>query len=84
VGRARRAVAAVFLVLGDLSAALIGISYGRTKIVGKKSLEGSLVRGPATHAETIAQACFAACFMCSMVCFWHVKMWEVCSALHTD
>ena len=31
-----------FLVLGDMFAALVGMQWGRTKIIAKKSLEGSL------------------------------------------
>lgn len=50
------AVASIlFLVLGDLTAALIGISFGRIKI-GKKSLEGTL-------------AMFSVCFGTGMVMF---------------
>ena len=46
----------VFLVLGDMSAALIGISFGRIKI-GKKSLEGTL-------------AMFTTCYLIGAVMFW--------------
>lgn len=50
------AVASIlFLVLGDLVAALVGISFGRIKI-GKKSLEGTM-------------AMFAVCFGIGMVMF---------------
>ena len=34
--------AILYLNLGDFSAALVGMSYGRTKITKKKSLEGFL------------------------------------------
>lgn len=39
-----------FLIIGDFFAALVGVHMGRTKLVGSKSLEGSL-------------ACFIACFV---------------------
>ena len=42
-------VSLCFLIIGDFFAALVGVHWGRTKIVAKKSLEGSL-------------ACFVACF----------------------
>ncbi len=42
-------VSLCFLIIGDFFAALVGVHWGRTKIVGSKSLEGSL-------------ACFVACF----------------------
>ena len=45
-----------------MTAALIGISFGRTKI-GKKSLEGTL-------------ACFFTCYLIGMIIFWHMKFWE--------
>src|SRR5262245_21543000 len=32
----------LFLVIGDLMAALVGIAYGRIKVSGKKSLEGCI------------------------------------------
>ena len=44
-----------FMVLGDTAAALIGKKWGRTKLIGKKSLEGST-------------ACFTICAMISL--FW--------------
>ncbi|KAJ4454599.1 hypothetical protein PAPYR_10650 [Paratrimastix pyriformis] len=46
-------LACVFLTVGDFAAAAIGTVFGRTKIVGKKSLEGSL-------------ACLVACFMAGL------------------
>jgi len=60
----------LWLVLGDLSAAIIGISFGRVKI-GRKSLEGST-------------AMFIVCVMIGSNIFWHVHMREyavVCGAL---
>lgn len=55
----------LYLILGDLSAALIGISFGKTKI-GKKSLEGFL-------------ACFGTCFILSMILFWSFPLPEYLS-----
>ncbi len=45
-----------FMVLGDTAAALVGKKWGRTKLIGKKSLEGST-------------ACFTICAMISLF-FW--------------
>ena len=41
-----------FMVLGDTAAALVGKKWGRTKLIGKKSLEGSM-------------ACFTICAICA-------------------
>ena len=47
-----------FMVLGDTAAALVGKKWGRTKLIGKKSLEGSM-------------ACFTICAICAMISlFW--------------
>lgn len=54
--------AILYLVLGDLSAALVGIGFGRIKI-GKKSLEGTL-------------AMFAVCYGVTLVLFWHAPFQE--------
>ena len=43
-----------FLILGDLFAALIGKQWGRTKLIAKKSLEGSL-------------ACFIVCALIALI-----------------
>ena len=43
-----------FMILGDLSAALVGKKWGRTKLLGKKSLEGSA-------------ACFVVCVAIALV-----------------
>ncbi|KYR02974.1 hypothetical protein DLAC_00458 [Tieghemostelium lacteum] len=52
----------LFLIIGDFCAALVGISYGKTKI-GNKSLEGSL-------------AMFAVCFFISLGIFWSCPLVE--------
>ena len=56
--------AMLFLVLGDLSAALVGISFGRHKLVGSKSVEGTF-------------AMFAVCVTICTVMFggWH-PLWD--------
>lgn len=43
-----------FMILGDMSAALVGKMWGRTKLLGKKSLEGST-------------ACFLVCVAIALV-----------------
>ncbi|ETO20150.1 hypothetical protein RFI_17068 [Reticulomyxa filosa] len=52
----------VFLILGDMSAAIFGISFGKVKI-GKKSLEGTL-------------AMFSVCFVVGINMFWNIHMRE--------
>jgi len=52
----------MFLILGDMSAALFGISFGKVKI-GKKSLEGSL-------------AMFTVCCFIGFNMFWYIHMRE--------
>lgn len=54
--------ASLYLVLGDLVAAIVGISYGQIKI-GRKSLEGSL-------------AMLCTCCLIGFVLFWHVHLAE--------
>jgi dolichol kinase len=46
-----------FLILGDMFAAIIGKRFGHTKILGGKSLEGSL-------------ACFVVCFAIGLFVAW--------------
>lgn len=55
----------LYLILGDLAAAIIGISFGRTKIhsTGGKSLEGFA-------------ACFCTCFSVGVVLFWGIPLVE--------
>ena len=43
-----------FMILGDLAAALVGKMWGKTKLLGKKSLEGSA-------------ACFVVCVLIALV-----------------
>eukprot|EP01133_Synstelium_polycarpum_P012227 gene12227-14318_t len=50
-------------ILRDFCAALVGISYGRTRIVGRKSLEGTL-------------AMFFVCLILSLVLFWRSNLGE--------
>jgi diacylglycerol kinase (CTP) len=54
--------ASLFLVLGDTSAAIVGISFGHIKI-GKKSLEGCI-------------AMFCTCFFIGIVLFWNIPLSE--------
>ncbi|KAN0039985.1 hypothetical protein ACTA71_011867 [Dictyostelium dimigraforme] len=62
----------LFLIIGDFTAALVGISYGRTKI-GNKSLEGSI-------------AMFLVCWILSYIMFFnqnlgeHISFWGAISA----
>jgi dolichol kinase len=57
-------VALLFLDLGDLAAALVGISFGRTKVYHGKSLEGCI-------------ACFVTCVLIGTAVFSHnVRLWE--------
>ncbi len=46
-----------FMVLGDMSAALVGKRWGKTKLIGEKSLEGS-------------GACFVVCTVLSLFFFY--------------
>jgi len=55
-------VASLYLVLGDMTAAIVGISFGHIKI-GHKSLEGSA-------------AMWAVCIAIGCVVFWHVDLGE--------
>lgn len=55
-----------FMVLGDMSAALVGKRWGKTKLIGEKSLEGSL-------------ACFVVCTAISLVFFYfpETHLWKL-------
>ena len=55
-----------FMVLGDMSAALVGKRWGKTKLIGEKSLEGSL-------------ACFVVCTAISIVFFYlpETHLWKL-------
>jgi len=61
----------VWLVVGDMSAALVGVAFGGEACVvkmgreGKKSLEGSL-------------AMFAACLLCGMGFWWNTRLCDYC------
>lgn len=55
--------AVTFLTLGDMAAAIIGITFGHTKLANGKSLEGCF-------------ACFFTCFTVAMITFSHVDMAE--------
>lgn len=55
--------AVMFLTLGDMAAAIIGITFGHTKLLHGKSLEGCF-------------ACFFTCFTIAMITFSHVDMVE--------
>lgn len=54
--------ALLFMILGDMSAALFGISFGKIKI-GKKSLEGTV-------------AMFIVCFFIGINIFWDIHLRE--------
>ncbi len=54
--------ASLFLILGDMMAAIVGISFGHIKI-GRKSLEGTL-------------AMFLTCFTIGMIFFWNLELSE--------
>jgi dolichol kinase len=57
-------VSLLFLDLGDLAAAMVGIPYGRTKIYHGKSLEGSI-------------ACFLVCVIIGISVFsHHIRLYE--------
>ena len=53
-GKTLAIVCIFFMVLGDLAAALVGRMWGKTKLIGKKSLEGSA-------------ACFIVCAIIALV-----------------
>ncbi|GAM28877.1 hypothetical protein SAMD00019534_120530, partial [Acytostelium subglobosum LB1] len=53
----------LFLIIGDFCAAVIGISYGKTRIYGKKSLEGTV-------------AMFIVCLLISLAMFWRSNLCE--------
>jgi len=55
--------AMLYLILGDLIAALVGISFGKVKIYGKKSLEGTL-------------AMFVTCFAVGLAVLWRLPFFE--------
>lgn len=55
--------ALLFMILGDMSAALFGISFGKIKIVNGKSLEGTV-------------AMFIVCFFIGFNMFWDIHMRE--------
>ncbi len=55
--------AMLYLILGDLCAALVGISFGKIKISGHKSLEGTL-------------AMFTVCFIITIIMFWRIPFFE--------
>jgi len=57
----------LYMILGDMSAAIFGISFGRVKI-GRKSLEGTL-------------AMFTVCFFIGLNMFWDIHMSEYPVAL---
>jgi diacylglycerol kinase (CTP) len=48
----------LFLSVADPLAAYVGVRFGREKLVGQKTLQGSL-------------AAFAACFVLTIIYFWH-------------
>ncbi|KAL0487161.1 CTP-dependent diacylglycerol kinase [Acrasis kona] len=56
-------VSLLFLDLGDLMAALVGLSFGRIKIYGGKSLEGCI-------------ACFLTCCVVGLIGFSNVRLSE--------
>ena len=53
----------VYLVLGDMTAAIIGISYGHLRLPSGKSVEGSM-------------AMWIVCLLVGTVVFWHVRLSE--------
>jgi len=55
--------ASLYLVLGDLTAAIVGISFGRFRLPSGKSIEGSF-------------AMFIICCVVGTVLFWHVPLAE--------
>lgn len=56
-------ISLLFLDLGDLMAALVGLTFGRIKIYGGKSLEGCL-------------ACFFTCVAIGLIGFSNVRLSE--------
>ena len=53
----------MYLVLGDMTAAIIGISFGRLRLPSGKSVEGSI-------------AMWVVCVLVGTVVFWHVRLSE--------
>mmetsp|Transcript_1093 Transcript_1093/g.1691 ORF Transcript_1093/g.1691 Transcript_1093/m.1691 type:complete len:265 (-) Transcript_1093:64-858(-) len=54
----------MYLIIGDMVAAMVGMSFGKTKIrANGKSLEGTL-------------ACFVACFLITQITFWPIHLSE--------
>eukprot|EP01105_Mastigella_eilhardi_P006330 TRINITY_DN17944_c0_g1_i1.p1 TRINITY_DN17944_c0_g1~~TRINITY_DN17944_c0_g1_i1.p1 ORF type:complete len:270 (-),score=81.19 TRINITY_DN17944_c0_g1_i1:71-880(-) len=51
----------LYLTVGDFFAALVGKAIGRTRLYGKKTLEGTL-------------ACFTACFVLGMMMLLHLRV----------
>ena len=56
----------LFLDLGDLSAALVGISFGRVRVYKSKSLEGCIAN-------------FLVCLLVGFSIFYHVHLYEYIS-----
>lgn len=55
--------ASMYLIVGDLTAALVGIGFGNVAIVGKKTIEGTATM-------------FVSCFALGFFCFYKVGLWE--------
>jgi len=56
-------ISVLFLILGDIAAAMFGRAFGKTKIYGKKSLQGSA-------------ACFVTCLTVGLIGLWGVPTCE--------